>query len=127
MPHPAYPHLRQGAWLVSGDSMNDVGVLDGMWVVGPSYADWVDQYGELGNGNLVVVERTRAGGSERELTVKEVQFARRGMRLVPRSTNPKYQEFFIPLDEEADSDTETVQILAVVLWFGRDINPMGRR
>jgi SOS-response transcriptional repressor LexA len=124
--HPGYSRLPQMAWRVRGDSMNEVGIFDGQWIVGASYADYVDRIGELTNGSFVVVERTRAQGSERELTVKEVQFARRGMRLVPRSTNKRHREFFIDLDEDADPDRETVRILAVVLWAGIDLDPRAR-
>lgn len=125
--HPGYPGLQQSAWLAQGDSMNEAGILDGMWVVAASYADWVDKIGELDNGNYVIVQRTRNGGSEIERTVKEVQFARKGMRLIPRSSNKTHKEFFINLDQEANSDTEEVSILAVVLWFGRDVDPRSRK
>jgi SOS-response transcriptional repressor LexA len=121
--HPRYPQLEQMAWRVRGTSMDQAGILDGEWLVGASYADYVDKIGELDNGNYVVVERTRYQGSERELTVKEVQFARRGMRLIPRSSDPRHKEFFIPLDEDADPDRESVRILGVVLWVGRDLAP----
>jgi SOS-response transcriptional repressor LexA len=121
--HPRFPQLEQIAWRVRGNSMDLAGILDGEWLVGASYADYVDKVGELDNGYFVVVERTRYQGSERELTVKEVQFARLGMRLIPRSSDPRHKEFFVPLDEEADSDRESIRILGVVLWVGRDLAP----
>lgn len=126
-PHPRYPNLQQAAYQALGDSMNAIGLLDGMWVVAASYADWIDKIGELDNGNYVVVQRTRASGAELERTVKEVQFARRGMRLIPRSTNPVHKEFFIDLDTEADNDTEEVSIIGVVLWFGNDVDPRSKK
>lgn len=113
--HPAYAGVTQYAWLVEGDSMDQARIYDGMWIVAGVYLDYVDKVGELANGQYVIVERTRHGGSEREVTVKEVQFARGGMRLVPRSSNPKHKEFFVALDTEADNDVVTVRILAVVL------------
>lgn len=125
--HPAYPQLPQRAWHIGGDSMNEAGMTDGMWAIAAPYADYVDLIGELDNGSFVVVERLRHGGSQREVTVKEVQFARKGMRLIPRSTNKKHPEFFIPLDEEADNDTEQVRILDVVLWAVHDVSPRSRR
>jgi SOS-response transcriptional repressor LexA len=121
--HPRFPQLEQVAWRVKGDSMDQAGILDGEWLVGASYADYVDKVGELDNGYFVVVERTRYQGAERELTVKEVQFGRRGMRLIPRSSNARHKELFISLDEEADPDVEQVRILGVVLWVGRDLAP----
>jgi SOS-response transcriptional repressor LexA len=124
--HAGYPKLPQVAWKVAGNSMNERGIVDGMWAVGVSYIDWVDHVGELTNGDLVVVERRRAQDSERELTVKEVQFARRGMRLVPRSTDPSYKEFFVDLDESADPEVENIRITGVVLWYGMDADPRAR-
>lgn len=121
--HPDFPKLEQMAWRVVGSSMDLAGILDGMWLVGASYADYVDRIGELDNGFFVVVERSRYQGAERELTVKEVQFARKGIRLIPRSSESRHKEFFVPLDEEADPDKETIRILGVVLWVGRDLAP----
>lgn len=119
-PHPKYPDLRQAAWQVRGNSMEEAGIRDGMWVVGALYMDYVDRVGELFNGQYVVVERVRHGGSERELTVKEVQFARGGMRLVPRSSDKEHKEFFVALDVDADPDTETIGVIAVVLMSVSD-------
>ena len=124
MRHPSYPTVRQVAWQVRGDSMDDAGIRDGMWIVGAYYLDYRDQIGELYNGQYVVVERILNGGSERELTVKEVQFARGGMRLVPRSSNKTHKEFFVALDTDADPDTETVGVIAVVL---SSVNDYGSR
>lgn len=118
--HPAFPTVAQNAWLVDGDSMDQAGIYDGMWIVAAKYLDYVDKVGELRNGQFVIVERNRHGGSERELTVKEVQFARGGMRLLPRSSNPKHRAFFIPLDTDADPDTEVVMVVGVVLAATRD-------
>lgn len=120
--HPKYPHLRQAAWQVRGNSMDEAGIRDGMWVVGAVYMDYVDKIGELYNGQFVVVERTRHGGSERELTVKEVQFARGGMRLVPRSSDTAFRELFVKMDESADSDIETIGVIAVVLSAVHDFS-----
>ena len=113
--HPQYAVIPQYAWKVEGDSMTEAGIQDGMWVVAGDYIDYIDKIGDLSNGQYVIVERTRYGGSERELTIKEIQFTRDGMKLVPRSGNPRHQEIFIPRDHEADGDAETTRILAVVL------------
>lgn len=118
--HPAFPRIPQAAWLVEGDSMDLAGIFHGMWIVAAHYLDYVDKVGELRNGQVVIVERNRHGGSERELTVKEVQFSRGGMRLVPRSANKAHKEFFIALDPEADGDTEEVLVIGVVLSATRD-------
>lgn len=122
-PHPAYPNVRQCAWRVHGDSMDQANIREGMWVVGGVYMDYVDKVGELHNGQYVVVERTRYGGSERELTVKEVQFARSGMHLVPRSSNERHKEFIVPLNEdETDGDAETISVVAVVFMAVNDFS-----
>ena len=123
--HPAFPNIPQHAWLVEGDSMDLAQIYSGMWVVAANYLDYVDKVGELANGQIVIVERSRLGGSEAELTIKEVQFSRGGMRLVPRSSNPKHKELFIPLDAEADNDTVAITIRAVVLAATVDFT--GRR
>jgi len=119
--HPDFPSIPQFAWLVQRDSMNEASIGDGTWVVAAPYLDYRDRIGELFNGQFVVVERTRHGGSERELTVKEVQFSRGGMRLIPRSSNPRHKEFFVPLDEDRDPDAEQITVLAVVLAAVRDL------
>lgn len=113
--HPDFPDVQQHAWLVHGDSLDLVGIREGMWIVAALYGDYREKIGEIDNGQFVVVERSRLGGSEIERTVKEAQFSRKGMRLIPRSSNPVHKEFFIPFDHNADGDTETVRVLAVVL------------
>jgi SOS-response transcriptional repressor LexA len=125
--HPGYLDIPQFAWRVRGDSMDQAGILEGMWAVTTPYLDYIDKVGELDNNNYVIVQRTRHGGSEFEYTIKEVQFARKGMRLVPRSSNPVHKELFIDLDPSADNDTEEVSLKAVVLWVVRDMAPRPRR
>ena len=115
VPHPQFPGIRQFAWVVEGDSMDRSGIFTGMWVVAAPYIDYIDKIGDLQNGQIVIVERTRFGGSEAERTLKEVQFARGGIRLVPRSSNPKYKEFFLAIDPLADGDEIEIKVLAVVL------------
>lgn len=115
MKHPKFIGLRQFAWHVQGNSMDQAKIADGMWVVAIPYLDYVDQVGDLSNGLPVIVERTRFGGSEIERTIKEVQFSRGGMRLVPRSSEKHHRELFIPFDNGADNDTEEVKVLAVVI------------
>lgn len=120
--NPAFPQVQQFAWLVHGDSMGLAGITDGMWVVAAPFLEYRDKVGELFNGQPVIVERTRFGGSEIERTIKEFQFTRGGMRLIPRSANPAHKELFIPDDDTADNDTEEVKILAVVLSAVRDFS-----
>lgn len=118
-----FPKVRQFGWRVRGTSMDEVGIFDGMWIVAAPYLDFVETYGEPVNGTPVVVERTRHGGSEIERTLKELQFNRNGMRLVPRSSDPAHKEVFVPRDYDADSDEVTVAIIAVVLSVIRVFSP----
>lgn len=118
--HPAYPKARQYAYMVKGDSMNLVGIDDGMWVVAADAADFIDQYGETESGDLVVVERSRYQGSERELTVKEIRFYRDRYELIPRSSNTAHQPIIVPHNHGADGDKDQVRVIGVVLTSYRD-------
>lgn len=115
LPDPAYSRVRQYAWRSRGDSMDAAGIHDGMWVVGADAADFIDVYGDIQSGDLVVVERTRFQGSERELTVKEVHFFRDRYELRPVSKNPEHQAIVVPHDHTVGSDGVEVKIIGVVL------------
>lgn len=112
---PAHSKARQYAWRARGDSMNEAGILDGMWVVGADAADYIDLYGDIATGDLVVVERVRFQGSERELTVKEVHFFRDRYELRPVSSNGEHQVINVSHDHGVDSDGLEVKIIGVVL------------
>lgn len=107
--------VRQYAYKAAGDSMNEAGILDGMWVVAADAADYVDVYGDVVTGDLVVVERSRYQGSERELTVKEVHFFRDRYELRPVSSNTEHKPITVPHDHTVSSDGEEVKIVGVVL------------
>jgi transcriptional regulator with XRE-family HTH domain len=113
--HKKYKKAKQFAWRVVGSSMDQANLRDGMWVVGVKYNDFLEHYGDIESGRLVVVERKRYGDSERELTVKEVKFYRDRMELLPRSSDPSYKPIVVPHNPKADSDAETVTIIAVVV------------
>lgn len=118
--HPAYPKARQYAYMVRGDSMNLAGIDDGMWVVAADAGDFVDLYGETESGDLVVVERSRFQGSERELTVKEIRFYRDRYELLPRSSNPAHQPIVVPHNHGVEPGKEEVRVIGVVLTSYRD-------
>lgn len=120
--HPSYARAKQYAWLVVGSSMDLVDIKDGMWIVGVEYLDYIDQYRDVETGDFVIVERIRAGGHEREVTVKEVRFYRDRMELIPRSSDPSIETIVVPHDMTADSDAETVKIKAVVIAAYRDFS-----
>lgn len=102
---PRFPHAEQWLSQVDGDSMNRLNILSGDVVhvvdaIGAGYFARTD--------DIVEVERSRFGGSEREVTLKQVEVTERGVLLWPRSTNPRWQN---PLDlrDGAELD-ETVEV-----------------
>lgn len=98
---PRFPHARQYALRVVGDSM-DLEYPDGSIVTCVSFSD---SGLAIAEGMIVHVERHRAGGQFVEITLKQVQRRNGRLYLVPRSTNPKHR----PLDlESSDGETEIV-------------------
>ena len=99
---PRFPHAKQYALRVVGDSMN-LDYPDGSIV---TCVDFADSGLSLGEGMIVHVERQRAGGQLVEITLKAVQIKRGGdIVLVPRSTNPKWTP--VPL-KGSNGDTEVI-------------------
>lgn len=122
-PDPRYRKARQYAWRVEGDSMNKAGLQPGMFVVGIDFVDFVDRYRAIENGDIVVIERLRFDGQERELTVKRYWEDLEGVHFLPDSTNPRHQPIVIPKDAEPIG--EQIRILAYVAnahsVFGRAV------
>lgn len=116
-PIAQYARARQAAYEVRGDSMDLLGLVDGMWAVGVNYWDYVEVYGRgVRNEQLVVVRQTRFQGSEVEMTIKEVHLYKDRTELVPRSRNKGHKTLIIPaIMEERD---QVVEIAAVVAWAG---------
>ncbi|SDG35230.1 hypothetical protein SAMN04487974_102156 [Pelagibacterium luteolum] len=100
--------------------MNQAGIHDGMWVVGADAGDYVDQYGDIVTGDLVVVEQSRYQGSEREITVKEIHFFRDRYELRPVSDNEEHEPIAVPHDHSPDDDRE-VKIIGIVLTAYADL------
>lgn len=117
--HPKYPRVRQYAWQAKGNSMDQAGIYDGQWIVGADAADYIDQYGDIESGDLVVVQRLRFGGSERELTVKEIRYYRDRYELHPRSSDPSFKPIIVRKDLSADD--EEVTVVGVVLSAFTDL------
>lgn len=117
---PRYAKVRQYAYQVHGDSVNRAGIDDGMWVVVADALDFIDHYGEIESGDLVVVERTRAQGAERELTIKEIRYYRDRYELLPKSTNTSHQPIVVPHNHNADDGIE-VRVVGVVLSATRSV------
>lgn len=107
---PRFPHVRHMAFRVAGDSMNLRGIQPGDVIVA---VDWAGSGVELKEGQIVVVERLRFAGQEKEITVKEVRLRKDGIDLVPRSTNPAHEPLFVPW-ANLDDGTE-ISIVALVV------------
>jgi SOS-response transcriptional repressor LexA len=109
---PAVPRADIGAALqysviVDGPSVNKR-IADGAFAICVPF----DSYpGGAQHGQLVHVVRERAGLHEN--TIKELRFGSSGMRLMPVSNDPRYQEE-IQLNE-SDDDGTTVTIRGVVV------------
>lgn len=114
-PDPAFPNVRQYAWRSYGDSMNEAGILDGMWIVGADASDYYDVYGDIKTEDLVIVERTKHQGAERELTVKEIHYFRDRYELRPVSSNTAHEAIIVKHDHDVDADGLEVRIIGVVL------------
>jgi SOS-response transcriptional repressor LexA len=67
------------------------------------------------DGSIVVVERSKYGGFLRERTLKQLKRSATGMQIVPRSSNPRWQEA-IDLSDEANDDPDyQVSIVGLVI------------
>lgn len=97
-----YPHARQWLREVRGDSMNARGIMPGHLA---HIVDITDAGVNLNTGMIVEVTRLRDGGALREITLKEVEVGPEGMKLWPRSTNPRWSEAVV-LDDGASGDIE---------------------
>jgi len=117
-----YSRVRQYAYQVRGDSLNAVGIEDGMWVVAADAVDFIDTYGDIESGSLVVVERTRSQGAERELTIKEIRYYRDHYELHPKSTNPEHKPIIIS-HSTAPADDIEVKVIGVLLSATRVFRP----
>lgn len=120
---PRFPHARHLGFEVEGDSMNALKprpIQDGDRLSALAYEDIADRY-PLRDGMIVVVERTRHGGHEREWSVKQLEIYEDRMEFHPRSTNPRYKPIIIKRDSLAD-DGVTVEIIAVVRRLVAEFN-----
>lgn len=105
-----YPHAPQWLREVRGDSMNARGIVPG------DLAHIVELTAagiNLNTGMVVEVTRMRSGGSEREITLKEVEITEAGISLWPRSTNPRWKDPIV-LDDGQSGEIE-VQITGLLL------------
>lgn len=118
-----FPHARHLGFEVEGDSMNALKprpIQDGDRLSALAYEDIADRY-PLRDGMIVVVERTRHGGHEREWSVKQLEIYEDRVEFHPRSTNPRYKPIVVKREHQAD-DGVTVEIIAIVRRLVAEFN-----
>ncbi|GLK69211.1 XRE family transcriptional regulator [Hansschlegelia plantiphila] len=110
-----FPHARQVAFDVEGDSMNDLKprpIMSGDRVIGIDFDD-LDNRVPIRDGMVVVVEQVRDGGHLREWSVKQVELYDDRIEFHPRSTNPRHKPIVVPRDPKAD-DGRMVRVMSLV-------------
>lgn len=120
---PRFPNARHLGFEVEGDSMNALkprAIQDGDRLSALAYEDIADRY-PLRDGMIVIVERTRHGGHEREWSVKQLELYEDRVEFHPRSTNPRYKPIVVKRDHHAD-DGMTVEIIAIVRRLVAEFN-----
>jgi SOS-response transcriptional repressor LexA len=101
-----YPNARPMAWEVRGDSMNQLGIVEGMVVLG---VDFQQAGGTLQNGTIVVVEQNRGGLIERSLKVVALYNDRTEFQ--PRSSNAIHKPIIYRNGNSPDAE---VRVLTLV-------------
>ncbi|MEM1047475.1 MAG: helix-turn-helix domain-containing protein [Pseudomonadota bacterium] len=104
-----YPAESQFALIVRGPSINKT-AEDGAILLCVS----LDSGLTINDGDLVIVERTRAQGAMVETTAKFVRRLKDGYELWPHSTDPRYQEPIFISEDGTDGDV-SIGIKARVL------------
>lgn len=120
---PRFPNARHLGFEVEGDSMNALKprpIQDGDRLSALAYEDIADRF-PLRDGMIVVVERTRHGGHEREWSVKQLEIYEDRVEFHPRSTNPRHKPIVVKREHHAD-DGMTVEIIAIVRRLVAEFN-----
>lgn len=94
--------------------MNARGIEPGHFV---HIADFSATGVNLNTGMIVEVTRTRDDGALREITLKEVEVTAQGVKLWPRSTNPRWSDPVV-LDDGRSGDV-VVQVTGLLLMAMR--------
>jgi transcriptional regulator with XRE-family HTH domain len=114
VPHGRYAEWPQWLEIISGDSIN-LKAPDGTLA---HVVDALEMGYEAASGDWVVVERRRAQGGLRERTVKQVEIVKGKVRLMPRSSNPKWADPVNYLNGNANQNDEIeVEIVGKVIGF----------
>lgn len=110
-PDPSYSQAGQWLELVVGDSV-DLEIPDGHYA---HVVDAADMGYSPRDGDLVVIERRRAGGLIRERTIKQVSVTDGRVTFIPRSRNPRWNEPLSMTDGAANDDAVEVQLVGLVV------------
>ncbi len=114
-PDAKYPNARQMAFIVAGDSMNNLlprPILPGDKAICVAYADIASEV-KLRDGMVVVVQRQRDGGHFREWSIKQIEIYEDRTVFAPRSHNAKHKPIVVPRDIDADNGEE-VEVIALL-------------
>lgn len=115
-PDPRYARASQWLSEVLGDSMNKLNIFEGDLV---KVVDAIDIGYHPRSGDIVEVERLRRGGSERELTIKQVELGTDGWELWPRSTNTYWRDPIVILAGVGETEEVEVRIRGLVVGLER--------
>jgi hypothetical protein len=113
--------------------MNLAGIDDGMYLIAAKTEDFRERYRPIKIHSIVIVQRLREGGTERELSVKQYGFPKGDYLVKPvarelssHSTNKAHKSYIIPAAVAENPDTAAssdIQIVGVVLAAIRPFNP----
>ena len=121
-PDARYPAAAQHLMRVRGDSMDaatkagqPAGILDGDLV---HVVDAITMRYEFATGDIVVVERSRFDGREREITLKQVEVLPNAEVLLwPRSSNPRWKDP-VPYKENGNEVRVSGKVIQVLRQWG---------
>jgi SOS-response transcriptional repressor LexA len=108
---PRFPYADQWLSEVIGDSVDRLGIFEGDLV---HCVDFEGAGIGLQSGQIVEIERLRFGGSERELSIKQVELTANGPLLWPRSSNPRWQAP-LGMTDGAEDDEVLVRIRGLIV------------
>lgn len=108
---PRFPYADQWLSEVIGDSVDRLGIFEGDLV---HCVDFEGAGIGLQSGQIVEIERLRFGGSERELSIKQVELTANGPLLWPRSSNPRWQAP-LSMTDGAEDDEVLVRIRGLIV------------
>jgi hypothetical protein len=104
-------------WLeeVEGDSVDEL-APEGSFV---QVAAWEGLGLTPTTGQIVVVQRTRDQGALRERSIKVVRRQGRRIELWPKSTNPRWNQPLVLVEDPSRADETTVALAGLVIWVHR--------